>query len=78
MTNNETINWLEIVNAYSSYKGRLIDFCNIKNISKNQLYYRKKFKNQSDVQFHEISIKEIVYTRKKHYLIQVKKIVFQL
>lgn len=59
MPNNENINWIEIVNAYSSYEGRLINFCNINNISKNQFYYyRKKFKNESDVQFHEISIKE--------------------
>lgn len=59
MQNNENINWRELVTSYASYEGRLSDFCNIHNVSKNQLYYyRKKFENETDVQFHAISMKE--------------------
>lgn len=59
MQNNDNINWRELVTSYASYEGRLSDFCNLNNVSKNQLYYyRKKFKNETDVQFHAISMKE--------------------
>lgn len=59
MQNNENINWRELIASYASYEGRVSDFCNLNNISKNQLYYyRKKFKNETDIQFHAISMKE--------------------
>ena len=59
MHNNESIDWKEIVSAFSSYEGSLKDFCTMNEISKSQLYYyRKKFKKQDAINFHAISMKE--------------------
>lgn len=59
MNINENINWREMVAAFSSYEGTLINFCNVNHISKSQLYYyRKKFEKEDNVKFHSISMKE--------------------
>lgn len=49
MNSNENINWREIIAAFSSYEGPLVNFCNSNNISKNQLYYyEKKFEKEDN------------------------------
>ncbi len=59
MNSNENINWREMVAAFSSYEGTLVNFCNVNHISKGQLYYyRKKFEKEDNIKFHAISMKE--------------------
>lgn len=59
MNNNENLDWKSIVEAFSSYEGTVINFCNANHISRSQLYYyKKKFEKDNTIKFHAISIKE--------------------
>jgi len=53
-----SINWKQLVNEFTSYEGTLISFCRQNNISKGQFYYyRKKFEEKENLKFHAISLK---------------------
>lgn len=56
VTNN--INWVEIMDKFSKYEGRIIDFCKENNIKQNQLYnQRKKLKKTQT--FHVIDVPSV-------------------
>ena len=53
------INWEDILDRFSSYKGTIKDFCKENNIVAHQLYYRRKrSKNNTTPVFHAVSFKE--------------------
>lgn len=53
------VDWEDILNKFSSYKGTIKAFCEENNISIHQLYYRrKKLKNNKSPIFHAVSFKE--------------------
>lgn len=60
MTSEATeINWGEVLNKLSSYKGTIRSFCKENNISAHQLYYRRKRAKKNDTPtFHAVSMKE--------------------
>jgi predicted adenine nucleotide alpha hydrolase (AANH) superfamily ATPase len=54
---NKDINWVEIMEKFSTHKGKIVDFCKENNISPQQLYRRRKKLNQVTTQtFHAIDI----------------------
>jgi len=55
----QAIDWDDILNKLSSHKGTIKSFCEEKNISVHQLYYRRKrLKSNATPFFHGISLEE--------------------
>ena len=53
------INWEEVLNKLSSYKGTIRSFCKENNLSPHQLYYRRKRARKNDnPTFHAVSMKD--------------------
>lgn len=53
------VDWEDILDRFSSYKGTIRAFCKENNISVHQFYYRrKKLKKMDTAMFHAISFKE--------------------
>lgn len=51
------INWIEIMDKFSKYEGRIIDFCRENNITQHQLYnQRKKLKKNTSSTFHVLKV----------------------
>lgn len=54
---NSKIDWEEIINKFSSYKGSIIEFCKENNIKQHQLYHRrKKLVSKTNPAFHAIAL----------------------
>ena len=57
MNKGNNINWVEIIDNFSRYDGRTIDFCNENNITPRLLYYhRKRLKKDSSETFHILEV----------------------
>lgn len=53
------INWEEVLNKLSSYKGTIRSFCKENSLSPHQLYYRRKRAKKNDnPTFHAVSMKD--------------------
>ena len=56
VTNN--INWVEIMDKFAKYEGRIIDFCKENNIKHYQLYNQRK-KLKKTQAFHVIDVSNV-------------------
>lgn len=55
MASDIEVNWVDILNKFSSYQGTIVKFCNENGINPHQLYYqRKKASNTNPPLFHGI------------------------
>jgi hypothetical protein len=53
------LNWEDIMNRFSTYQGRIVDFCKENKIKQNQLYHRRKrLEKEKKQSFHAISVKK--------------------
>lgn len=57
MASDIEVNWVDILNKFSSYQGTIVKFCDENGINPHQLYYqRKKASNTNPPLFHGIKV----------------------